>query len=459
MLNSASLSATNAAKFSQRFVRPLYDTYCFSNLPTTIDFLLTGQKAQMLPLDVLGNLPTRYDTVIFFFVDAFGWRFFERYAERSPLLRTIASRGVISKLTSQFPSTTAAHVTCIHTGLNVGQSGIYEWNYYEPLVDDIISPLLFSYVRDKAMRDTVKNSLIPPAQFFPTQTFYQTLKSHGVTSHILQYEAYTPSTYSDIVFRGATVHPYKKLHDALTTLNTLLANQPATPENPAYYFFYFDRIDKACHNHGPFSRQIDEEIESFLTAVESSFYRVQRGKAGKALLIMTADHGQVEVEPRNTYYLNRQMPGIGRYLKTNTRSQLLVPAGSARDMFLHVKEEYMETLIADLQQRLDGRAEIYRTSDLVAQHFFGQQPPSHNLLDRIGNVVILPYKHEIRLVVRRRQVQYAFSWSSRRPDTGRDGSSIPVITIVRHNIYFFFFPHICFLRINNHISAEIEHNS
>src|SRR5215469_11994563 len=233
MLNLASLSAVNAAKFSQRFVRPLYDSYCFFNLPATIDFLLTGHISQMLPLDVLDNLPTRYDTVIFFFIDAFGWRFFERYAEKHPFLKTVRSQGVISKLTSQFPSTTAAHVTCMHTGLNVGQSGVYEWNYYEPLVDDIISPLLFSYARDKTLRDSVKNASILPTRFFPNQTFYQTLRSHGVTSHILQNQSYTPSTYSDIVFRGATVHPYTTLYNALTTLRDLLVNKPATQTTPA----------------------------------------------------------------------------------------------------------------------------------------------------------------------------------------------------------------------------------
>ncbi len=392
MLNLASLNTVNTAKFSQRFVRPLYDSYCFSNLPATIDFLLTGQKSPMLPLDVLGNLPTKYNTVIFFFIDAFGWRFFERYAEKYAFLKTVSSQGVVSKLTSQFPSTTAAHVTCMHTGLNVGQSGVYEWNYYEPLVDDIISPLLFSYARDKILRDTVKKASISPKQFFPNQTFYQTLQSRGVASHILQYQSYTPSTYSDIVFQGAAVHPYTTLQDALTTLTHLLVNQPQTA--PTYYFFYFDRIDAACHNHGPFSRQFEDEVDRLLTTLAQTFYKSVRGKTGNTLLMMSADHGQVEVDPRKTYYLNRQVPGIRRYLKTNQRANLLVPAGSARDMFLHVKDEYVDTLILDLKQRLAGRAEVYRTSELLAQNFFGRQPPSRLLLDRIGNVVILPYKHE-----------------------------------------------------------------
>ncbi len=43
MLNSNSLNAVNGAKYSQNFVKPLYDTYCFSALPQTVEFLLTGE--------------------------------------------------------------------------------------------------------------------------------------------------------------------------------------------------------------------------------------------------------------------------------------------------------------------------------------------------------------------------------------------------------------------------------
>jgi type I phosphodiesterase/nucleotide pyrophosphatase len=391
MLNTLSLKAINSAKFSQRFVKPCYDSYCFSSLPSTIEFLLTGKQGQMLPHDIFGSLPTRYDKVIFFFVDAFGWRFFERYTERCSFLKMISTEGMVSKLTSQFPSTTAAHVTCIHTGLNVGQSGIYEWNYYEPLVDEIISPLLFSYAGDKLARDTIKYSAIAPAQFFPSQTFYQTLQAQGVISHILQFNAYTPSTYSDIVFRGASVHPYKTFLDALNQLAELVT---ARTTSPTYYFLYFDRIDTACHNYGPSSRQSQEAIESFFTLVEQAFYKSVRGKTAKTLLIISADHGQIEVDPRNTYYLNKQMPKITQYLKTNKRGCPLVPAGSARDMFLHVAEEHIDMLVTQLRERLAGKAEVYQTRDLLAQNFFGQQEPSPTFLQRVGNVVILPYKYE-----------------------------------------------------------------
>jgi Type I phosphodiesterase / nucleotide pyrophosphatase len=391
MLNLASLKKVNGARFSQRFVRPCYDSYCFSNLPATIQLLLTGEGQTALPTDVFGDLPTRYDTVIFFFIDAFGWRFFERYAEKYDILKTFLQHGMVSKLTSQFPSTTAAHVTCIHTGLDVGQSGIYEWNYYEPLIDDIISPLMFSYAGDKLQRDTIRQAGIPPTAFFPNQTFYQTLSNYGVRSHILQYETYSSSTYSEIVFKGAHVHPYQNLQDAFQTLTELIKSPHQQPD---YYFFYFDRIDTICHNYGPSSRQVEEAIDYLLLNIERLITRDIPQQNGKTLFMMTADHGQVEVHPYNTCYLNREMPTLHRSLKSNHRKHVLAPAGSARDMFLHVKEECIDQTIHDLRTLLKGKAEIYRTEELLAQHFFGLQPPTRTFLQRVGNVVILPYKRE-----------------------------------------------------------------
>jgi len=390
MLNTVSVNAVDSSKFSQQFVKPLYESYCFSNLPQTIDFLLTGEGASALPLDVFGSLSTKYDKVMLFFVDAFGWRFFERYAGKYEFLKTIIKQGVVSKMTSQFPSTTAAHTTCIHTGLNVGQSGVYEWQYYEPLVDDIIMPLFFSYARDKG-RDTLKQTSLPAAAFYPQQTLYQGLKSRGVVSYIFQHQAYTPSTFSEVVFQGAHLIPYKNIAEVLTQLADMVVAQKAPPY---YYYVYFDRIDALGHYYGPNSKQFEQEVENFWLQMEQLLYQKMRGKAKNTLLMIIADHGQVEVDPRTTIYLNRQASGIKPFMQTNRRGRLLVPAGSARDMFLHIKDEHIDEAVAYLQKQLEGRAEAYKTADLLAQHFFGLQEPSQAFSNRVGNVVILPYPHE-----------------------------------------------------------------
>jgi len=390
MLNASSLKAVKSAKFSQRFVKPLYDSYCFSNIPQAIESLLTGHGQGALPGDVFGHLPTKYTKVILFFVDAFGWRFFERYADKYEFLKIVLKDGVVSKLTSQFPSTTAAHATCIHTGLDVAQSGVYEWNYYEPLIDEMISPLLFSYAGDK-LRDTLKASSFPATAFYPTSTVYQGLQARGIQSHVFQSSVFTPSTYSNIVFRGAHVVPYRTVPEAFIALSELVLSEKASP---GYYCSYFDQIDYICHHYGPNSSQFEKEVDTFLRAMDQLLYRRIMGQSRDTLLMITADHGQVEVDPKKTYFLNIHITGIERYLRTNQQGKVLVAAGSARDMFLYVKDGFIDEFLALLQHQLAGRAEVYRTQELLAQGFFGLHTPSSAFLGRLGNIVILPYPDE-----------------------------------------------------------------
>ena len=51
----------------------------------------------------------------------------------------------MTEIETQFPSTTTAHVTTMHTGRPVGEHGLYEWHVHEPALDAIITPLLFSF--------------------------------------------------------------------------------------------------------------------------------------------------------------------------------------------------------------------------------------------------------------------------------------------------------------------------
>ncbi len=390
MLNANSMNAVSKAKFGQRFVKPLYESYCFSNIPQTIEFLLTGEQTDipgLLPGDVFGDLPRKYDKVILFFVDSFGWQFFERYAGNYEFLKTIVKHGVVSKLTSQFPSTTAAHTTTINTGLDVGQSGVYEWFYYEPLVDDIIAPLLFSYARDRE-RDTLKRTTIPPGAFYPQQAVYQALKAKGIVSYVFMHEAYAHSTFSDVVCREAEVVPFKSLTEVLGVIAEVVVKQKAPPY---YYYLYYDRIDTACHQYGPDSPQAAQEIDTFCQAMEQHFFRQLRGHANNTLFIMTADHGHIPMDPQATIYLNQALPGLEQYLETNAQGRLLVPAGSPRDYFLYVKDAYVDEVTSSLREALEGKAEVYKTADLISQRFFGAQEPSAAFLERVGNVVVLPY--------------------------------------------------------------------
>jgi predicted AlkP superfamily pyrophosphatase or phosphodiesterase len=355
------------------FVKPRYDSGGFAGLPDRIQGAFASGD---------------YDTVVLFLVDGFGWRFFERFQDL-PFLRRMAKRGRIEKLISQFPSTTAAHLTTIHTGWNVGQSGVYEWIYYEPQVDGIIAPLLFSYAGTKE-RDLLKSMGVRPGSIYPRGRFYPELKKMGVKSFVFGVRDYTPSTYSNVVMKGAELRSFRTLSEALINLGLLIEEQT----QPAYIHLYFDGIDTISHEYGPTALQTEAEIETFLLIMEYYFERMFSGKK-RILFLMTADHGQVEVDPRTTIYLNTDphFAGIERFLKTNRQGQMLVPAGSARDMFLYVQDALLEEAQAFLLSRLEGQADVIETEQLIEDRFFGPEVSSR-FRERAGNLVILPYRYE-----------------------------------------------------------------
>ncbi len=355
------------------FIKPRYDSGGFAGIPNRITDAFASKK---------------YDAVVLFLVDAFGWRFHERFQEAA-FIKRIAKHGKIEKLTSQFPSTTAAHVTTIHTGLPVGQSGVHEWYYYEPAVDQIIAPLLFSSAGTKD-RDNLRPTGIAPAVLYPKGIFYPELKSMGVDSFNFGLRDYTPSTYSNIVMQGSEMRSFKTLSEAFVNVGLLLENQ----KRPTYIHLYFDKIDALGHEYGPTAPQTEAEIETFLLMMEHYFDRIFKGK-NRILFLMTADHGMCEVNPQTTTYLNTdpRFAGFERFLKTNRKGKLLVPAGSTRDMFLYIKEEMLDEAKSFLEKRLEGKADIVKTESLISQGYFGTDISSR-FRERVGNLIILSYRYE-----------------------------------------------------------------
>ena len=338
----------------------------------------------------LGPLAGTYDKVVLFFVDAFGWRFFERYADDYPFLRRFTQEGYVTKLTSQFPSTTSAHITTIHAGLPVGQSGIYEWHCYEPQLDSIIMPLSFSFAGDEKPGTLLGK--MEPQQLLPhlRRTLYEELAEIGVRGYALGHRSYTPSPYGSVIQRGAQLLPYKNLGEALNLLTHHLRDE----SSPAYFCFYWGDIDTAGHDYGPPSPQFKAEVDRFMTLAEAWFARTVREQRGRTLFLMTADHGQVEVSPSRMICLDRDLPEIKLYIKPNRAGKLLAPAGAPRDMFLHIRDGHIAEAAALLGSNLEGIAEVYPVSDLIKQGFFGAEPPSEMFMRRIGDLVILPYAGE-----------------------------------------------------------------
>lgn len=375
-------------KLHSSFIQPQYNGHNFADLPATILYWLTGTGKPAFARAPMGEYAKQYDIVFSFFIDSLGWELFQTYADENPFLKTLLQNGRVTKITSQFPSTTAAHVTCIHTGLPVGTSGVYEWQYYEPKLDAVIHPLLFSWA-GTTERDQLLDAGVDPETLFPNKTLYAELKTRGVKNFVFGWRPFTPSTYSNVVMRGAEMRPFLPLPEGLIDA----ARHARAAYAPTYIFFYYGEIDTMCHLHGPDSIEVRAQIETFAHAMEKWFLPFVQNLDKRALLVMYADHGHMSVTPHNTRYLNTHsdLKKIVSMLKKNRRGDVLVPAGSPRDPFLYVREECLDEAQEFLAQRLDGYADVILTRELVNAGYFGTKKISQEMQGRLGNLVILPH--------------------------------------------------------------------
>jgi Type I phosphodiesterase / nucleotide pyrophosphatase len=290
-------------------------------------------------------------------LDAFGRRFLERHAAH-PFLRRLA----VTELATQFPPTTTAHVTTMHTGRPVGEHGLYEWNVYEPSLGEVVTPILNA--RAGTGRDTLDGD---PRVFRDGDTLYERLAVAGVSSTVLHPAAFSPSTYDGVFAAGARLRPFVDLAEGVPAFFDAL-------EAGGYAYLYWDRIDAMGHVHGPASREFDAAALAALDALEAGLRSVPG-----ALLFVTADHGQVAVDPARVDFLDELWPGLVPLLAQR-------PAGSSRDVFLHTAEP--EEVAAGLAERLGDRAQVRLVADLVAEGLFGAV--GERLRARLADVCVLP---------------------------------------------------------------------
>lgn len=390
MWNQRSIDHVNQSSFSSSFRKPLYKSYCFSKIPSSVQYLLTNETRGALPKDCFGSSNAPFDSVVLFLIDGFGWKFFERCWQKHPFLSRFASEGVVSKITSQFPSTTAAHVTTINTAKEVGTTGIYEWFQYEPKAERIIAPLLFSIAGEKVLGNLEKKG-ITPEMIYPRHTFYQKLKRKGVDSFVVQPENIIHSPYSKTLTKGAHPIAFFDFDQGLKTLCEALSVQGGAPN---YFLVYFPDIDSCGHRSGVDSKEFEETIARCMQSLETSFFSQLKKGNRKIACLVAADHGMVSINPHTTCYINQEIKGLADFIQTNPHGQLLSPAGSCRDLFLHVKKSHLKHTQSLLQNYLKNIAEVHLVEDLIKAGFFGSKAVSERFLERVGNLVILPFENE-----------------------------------------------------------------
>jgi Type I phosphodiesterase / nucleotide pyrophosphatase len=270
----------------------------------------------------------------------------------------------ISPLASQFPSTTAAHVTTMHLGQPVEQHGLYEWRVLEPTLGEVIVPLRFR--RDASEVDGELDGRLDPRALIAGPTFYETLTTRTA---VVGPVGINGSPYNRVATAGATPILFETLDQGLALLTRAMRDDPEL----GYAYVYWPAIDSIGHREGPSSPEFRGAARAALDAVAAHADALHR--AGVTVLL-TADHGQIDVHPDRVDYLDECWPELPRYLTQRA-------AGSCRDVFLHVADHDTEHVIENLAARLEDRARVCRATDLFTNIGPG-------LAARLADVAVLP---------------------------------------------------------------------
>ena len=148
--------------------------------------------------------------VVLIYFDAFGWRFLERHGAH-PLF----GGAEVERWSACFPSTTTVHSTTIHSGLPLGEHGLYEWNVFEPRLNRLVTPLWFCFAGDERPGSLV-DAGFTGHDLFPKHTLYERLLP--VPSHVVMPSGIARSQTSQVLLAPADVHPFDDIREGLDVL-------------------------------------------------------------------------------------------------------------------------------------------------------------------------------------------------------------------------------------------------
>jgi len=370
------------------FLYPFYEKNCISNIPGTVLDLFDIHTKRKLPTD-LSTETENVNKVVLFVLDGFGYNQFIRYHKESKFLANLAEKGNIFPLTSVFPSQTTNALTTLNTGLTPQEHGLFEYYLYLKEVDRIVSSLSFDPLGSKRRNELVDKGF-DPKLLFNGNTIQKKLRTQGVKTFVHIYTGYAYSNYATLLFDGSIVVTNLKSSDLIVNLRKTLEKE----KGPAYFFVHLSNLDTISHEYGPKSYEYGAELSiiSYLLNKEL-VQKIDNRTAKETLLLMTSDHGNVDIIPQNTTYLN-DFPEIVKNLQVGKSGKRIFPTGSARDVFLHVKKEKQTETRDLLEKKIGDKAKVVETKEAIKNGLFGLGNVSTEFCDRAGNCLILPYRNE-----------------------------------------------------------------
>jgi hypothetical protein len=285
--------------------------------------------------------------IVVLVLDGLGWL---QLVERSSLAPTLTALAGGS-ITTVAPSTTATALTSITTGLTPGEHGII--GYRMDLSGEVLNSLRWGTAAGDARRR------FPPAEMQPFAPFL----GHDVP--VVSRAELEGTGFSSAHLAGTRHFGWRTPSSLVVEISALVhAGEP-------FVYAYYDGVDKIAHERG-FGDHYDNELRYVDRLVGDVLSSLPRGCA----LVVTADHGQVEVGDRLITLDDSVMRLVHHQ------------SGEGRFRWLHARAGAAPDLAATLAELHGQVAWVVGRDEVIEQGWFGSVVPPP-VAARMGDVALV----------------------------------------------------------------------
>ena len=318
-------------------VRADYRGACVASI---VPRILRREPAPWLPELVLDAR-----VVVLLVLDGLGWDAVQAFPSLLPTLHSMAGGPV----TTVVPSTTAAALTSITTGLSPAEHGVVG---FRVAVDgDVLNVLGWQMAKAKRAPDPFVIQRHPPFLGRPITV---------VTSSSFRNSGFTRVHLRDTEFVGFRVESTMVEH-----LRSL------TRSEAGFVYAYYPGIDEVAHEFGLHDGYYTAE----LAATDRLVAAVLDALPSDAALVITADHGQVHLDPESWLPLGDVEPFVA------------FGSGDGRFRYLHAKKGAADDLTAAARATFGSQAWVLTRAELLDGGWLGPDP-SPATRRRVGDVVL-----------------------------------------------------------------------
>ncbi len=377
-------------KTNSNFVYPQYDQSCISEIPNMILHLFETRNRKTKPHLENITRPERINKVVLLVIDGFGFKQFLNHLKENRFLTNLTNKGEVYPLTSVFPSQTTNALTTLNTGLTPQEHGLFEYFIYLKDIG-VVNTLQFERLGSRLRDRLIDKRFDPNLLLLHDKNIHNTLKQNGISTfaHVNTSNAF--NVLSKLIFQGSKIIPSVKSSDSVVRLRKNLEENSG---KSAYFFVHLDTLDTIAHEYGPDSYEYSAELSSITYLLNRELVEKLETKTAKeTLLLVTADHGGLNVKPSETTYLNC-LPKAILNLQVGKNRKAILPLGGPRELFLHIKEEKLAETKEWLVQKIGNKAQIIETKEAAEKGLFGLGIPERDVIERTGNLMILPYGNE-----------------------------------------------------------------